>query len=219
MSLKPPDLCGKPTNDGDDTHQYHIVNAADPFNFIALNTRKEMNCFSHKRRSLSIGAALVLLLTSTDASRSFGSKRVIPMGKWGIQRSRICSDISTLSQWEVLESLRAGATREEVESDEEEVESDDEEEVESDDDEKIDMEDEESEEDEDYDEDTSSSDEEEYESAVEEEEMSVSVEEYDTQLSPPPGLHMGALLGVMLLSKKIDMFNPTVVRFIRYDRD
>jgi archaellum component FlaD/FlaE len=137
------------------------------------------------------------------------------MGKWGIQRSRICSDISTLSQWEVLESLRAGATREEVESDEEEVESYDEEEVESDD-EKMDMEDEESEEDEDYDEDTSSSDEEEYESAVEEEEMSVSVEEYDTQLSPPPGLHMGALLGVMLLSKKIDMFNPTVVRFIRF---
>ena len=166
-----------------------------------------MNCLSHKRRSVSIGAALVLLLTSTDASPSFASKRVMPMGKWGIQSSRICSDISNLSQWEVLESLRAGATIEEVEIDEEEVESDE-----------VDSENEESDEDEEYDED-SSSDEDEYESAVEEEEDYVSVEEYDTQLSPPAGLQMGALLGVMLLSKKIDMFNPAVVRFVRYDRD
>lgn len=172
-----------------------------------------MKCLSHKRRSLSLGAAL-LLLASTDATPS-GSKRVMPMGKWGIQSSRMRSDISNLSHWKVLESLRAGATIEEIEIDEEEVESDDEE---------VDSENEESDEDEGYDEDEeydedSSSDEEEYESAVEEEGDFVSVEEYDTQLSPPAGLQMGALLGVMLLSKKIDLFNPTVVRFVRYDRD
>jgi hypothetical protein len=110
-----------------------------------------------------------------------------------------------------MESLRAGATVEEEADIEEEVdeeESDDEDEDSNDEDEEEDYEEEEE----------SSSDEVEsdYESAVEEEEVSVSVQEYDTQLTPPPGLQMGSLLGVMLLSRRIDLFNPKVVRFARY---
>lgn len=151
--------------------------------------------------------ALTLLLAPTFALPS--SKK----GQWGIQSHRIEARTPIcLSQWGILESLRAGATLEEVE-----VDTDEEEEVDSDDEETdSDDEEEDYDDDDDDDEETSSSgDEEDYESAVEEE-VDVSIEEYDKQLTPPPGLQMGGLLGVMLLARRIDMFNPKVVRFARY---
>lgn len=145
----------------------------------------------------------VLCLAPSCALPSFGSKGASPIGQWGMNNHRrnLEEASSSLSHQKVLLSLRAGATVEEVEVDEDEdVDSDAE--VWDDEDEA-------------YDEETSSSDEEEYESAVEEE-VDVSVEEYDTQLTPPPGLQMGGLLGVMLLARRIDLFNPKVVRFARY---
>ena len=102
---------------------------------------------------------------------------------------------------DLLQSLRAGST---IEHDEDEVYDEDDDEV--------------------YDEEESSSDEEEEdEEEVESEEAepevdekeSASVIEYDEQLSLPPGLQMGALLSVMLLSRRLDFYNPKVVRFAR----
>lgn len=157
---------------------------------------------------------IVLLagLIPTAANPLFPSKRMNKLCPWGMKRHRIGSLSPTLSHWHVLETLRAGATVEEVE----EVEIDDDEDaIESVDDEESDDE-ASDDEDEEYDEESSSSDEEEYESAREEEEVSITIGEYDIQLAPPPGLQIGALLGVMLLSKRLDMYSPKVVRFARY---
>jgi len=158
-----------------------------------------MSSLSFQRRRgfliASAWTALALLLTPACAL----PKRVSVVGQWGVKSHRIGRERPSISQLEVVQSLRAGATVEE--SADEEEDSDDEEE-DSDDEE------------EDYDEDISSSDEE-YETAVEEEEISVSVEEYDTQIKLPPGLQMGGLLAVMLLSRRLDMFSPKVVRFAR----
>ena len=38
------------------------------------------------------------------------------------------------------------------------------------------------------------------------------VSEYDAMLIPSPAMQMYSVIGVMLLSRKLDMFNPTVVR-------
>lgn len=39
---------------------------------------------------------------------------------------------------------------------------------------------------------------------------------YDEMLIPSPAMQMYSVIGVMLLSRKLDMFNPTVVRAGRY---
>lgn len=160
------------------------------------------------RYGIVIGILAVLLLTPTCASSFFSPKRTIRVGHWGIKSHRIDLDIACVSSWDVVQSLRAGSTVEEDEGDaydeEDEYDDDDEDQV--------------------NDEDESSSDEVEEEAdeaeseeigpSVDEEE-STSIAEYDEQLSPPPGLQMGALLGVMLLSRRLDLFNPKVVRFAR----
>jgi hypothetical protein len=160
------------------------------------------------RCGIVIWALVVLLLTPACASSFFSPKRVTLVGQWGIKSHRIDLDIPCVSSWDVLQSLRAGST---VEGDEDEA-YDDADEYDEDEDEV-------------YDEDESSSDEEEVEEEeeVESEEVepevdeaeSTSVVEYDEQLSSPPGLQMGALLVVMLLSRRLDLFNPKVVRFAR----
>lgn len=169
-----------------------------------------MNCVTDSRRwgiFLSVWIGFLLVAPTLAVSRS--SKHATTIGTWGRTSHRIGQE-ELSSQWGILELLRAGATVEEevdVEIDEE-VDSDDE------------AQDEDSEDEEDEYDEESSSDDEEYESAVEEEiEIDVSVEEYDKQLSPPAGLQMGGLLGVMLLSRRLDMFNPKVVRFARYEID
>jgi hypothetical protein len=145
---------------------------------------------------------VALLLTPTWASNFFSPKRVANVGQWGIKSHRIDVETSCVFRLDVLQSLRAGST---IEEDEDEAYDDDEDEV--------------------YDEEESSSDEEEEEEEEEaeseevepevDETESTSVIEYDEQLLQPPGLQMGAVLGVMLLSRRLDLYNPKVVRFAR----
>jgi hypothetical protein len=45
---------------------------------------------------------------------------------------------------------------------------------------------------------------------------SASVRSYDKMLVASPSMQMYSVIGVMLLSRKLDMFNPTVVRMGRY---
>ena len=168
-----------------------------------------MSCLDFQTRGFLIAAVTVLAVLLSPAN-AWPSKRAATTCQWGMKSRRIGLAPASLSHWDVLESLRAGAT---IEEDEEEEEDEDEVGVQEEVDEVSDDEDEE------YDEEESSSDEDEseYESAVEEEEVSISVEEYDIQLTPPPGLQIGSLLVVMLLSRRLDMFSPKVVRFARYD--
>jgi hypothetical protein len=42
-----------------------------------------------------------------------------------------------------------------------------------------------------------------------------SVTEYDDMLVPSPSLQLYSMIGIMLLSRRIDMHNPTVVRIAR----
>lgn len=41
------------------------------------------------------------------------------------------------------------------------------------------------------------------------------VVEYDAPLEPPPMLQMGTMLGLMVLTKRMDMFDPKIVRLGR----
>ena len=111
----------------------------------------------------------------------------------------------------VLQSLRAGAT------------ADDDNEVEDDDKKKDDEEEEEEEEkeeDEDQQEEADAVEESDDEDGESDEEDVSAVEstdntalsEYDEMLIPSPSMQMYSVIGVMLLSRKLDMFNPTVVR-------
>ena len=189
-------------------------------NPIAQQTEIQiMSCFVGQReRGLHLAAVLAflaLLIPTTTANPSFSSKRVKNIGPWGMKSYRISSESPSMSHWQILQTLRAGATVEEevevdIDEDIEEVEVD----IVEDTVDSVDAEtDDEVSDDEVED---SSSDEEEYESALEEEEASITIGEYDIQLAPPPGLQIGALLGVMLLSRRLDMFSPKVVRFARY---
>ncbi|KAI2499102.1 Phosphate transport (Pho88) [Fragilaria crotonensis] len=157
-----------------------------------------------------------------------------PIRKWGSRRSSCTISItnqhgrgSTIdnrnvdiecapSLNDILQSLRAGATVEddgdndvedddtkedEEEEQEEEEEEEDDEQEEADADEQADDEDEESDEEE--------------TSAVASTDVAA-LSEYDEMLIPSPSMQMYSVIGVMLLSRKLDMFNPTVVRAGRF---
>jgi hypothetical protein len=47
--------------------------------------------------------------------------------------------------------------------------------------------------------------------------IELNVEKYDDPLAASPMINLYATFGVMLLSRRIDLFNPTVVRLARYD--
>jgi Mg-chelatase subunit ChlI len=136
-------------------------------------------------------------------------KRTTLVGHWGIKSHRIDVDIPRVSSWDVVKSLRAGSTEEEDEGDAYDEEDED---YFDDEDDEVNDEDESSSDEEEEEEEEAES--EEVEPQVDEAE-STSVAEYDEQLSPPPGLQMGALLCVMLLSRRLDLFHPKVVRFAR----
>lgn len=152
--------------------------------------------------ALSATATFLLLLSPASALRqsSFVSNRASPVDNWGVinNRQRIGPCMSCVL------SLRSGATVEEEDEDEEAYGDEEEDEY----DEESSGEEEEQDKDDEEDEDVEEDDEVHLGDAV--------VVEYDRQLSPPAGLQMGGLLGVMLLSQKIDMFNPKVVRVARY---
>ena len=46
--------------------------------------------------------------------------------------------------------------------------------------------------------------------------IDVQVEKYDDPLVPSPFTNLFATFGVMMLSRKVDLFHPTVVRIARY---
>ena len=84
-------------------------------------------------------------------------------------------------------------------------EEDDDEGEEEDEEEDVDVVDEGDEEDEE-------SDDEETSIVVSTDKNKAAVSEYDAMLIPSPAMQMYSVIGVMLLSRKLDMFNPTVVR-------
>ena len=105
----------------------------------------------------------------------------------------------------IVESLRAGASVEEtIEEGDNEGEAD----VEAYDREEVDEEEEEEGEEDD--------DEDEEESLQVDPTDKAVVSDYDVMLVPSPSMQMYSIIGVMLLSRKLDMFNPTVVRAGRY---
>ncbi|KAI2503081.1 Phosphate transport (Pho88) [Fragilaria crotonensis] len=155
-----------------------------------------------------------------------------PIRKWGSKRS-LCT-ISITNQHgrgniidnrnvdigcapnlnNVLQSLRAGATVEDDGDNEVEEDVTKENEEEEQEEEEEDQQQEEADADEEADDEDEESDEEET-SAVASTDVAA-ISEYDEMLIPSPSMQMYSVIGVMLLSRKLDMFNPTVVRAGRF---
>lgn len=159
-------------------------------------------------RQLSL---LTLLLLLTACIQSIHGLR--PSRKWGLGTRKAPLSAASVDlhvrNYDVLKTLRAGASdSEDEDSDEEEDDEEDEEETDSDEEEDSDEED--SEEEESEDEDEVQADE---PSVVEE---STSVSEYDDMLVPSPSTQLYSVIGVMLMARRLDMFSPTVVMVGRY---
>lgn len=164
-----------------------------------------------------IYTSLLLVLEAVEAKSYFSSRKLAFQ-----PRTRSClvaqEDPITLT---TLEVLRGGATKKTTEEDEdtddEDNETDDEEgDVESD------VEEEEEEDDEEVEEDEYDADEydDEYDEEEEEEEAtSVTIADKGEIVEPnfvSPQLQLYSLLGSMMIAKKIDLFNPMVVKAIRF---
>jgi len=111
-----------------------------------------------------------------------------------------------------METLRCGSTEVDEDDDEEEEESD--EEIDADDEEEDDEEEDDEEEvtdDEAYDDEEEEDDDDDDKDAIVEDD-----EEYDDMIVASPTSQMVTLFGIMLLSKRVDMANPVVVRIARF---
>ena len=157
------------------------------------------------------GTSLLLLLLIVVTCVVPHAAAFRPSRQWGLMvatKQRQYVKLSTCTS--VIQSLRAGATDvedggEEDDQGEEQVSQEainDEEEDEEEEDDAVEEGDDEEEEDEDG--------EEEETSPVEPKDTAVT--EYDEMLIASPSMQMYSVIGVMLLSRKLDMFNPTVVR-------
>ena len=133
---------------------------------------------------------------------------------WGLTNGgRLLRIFERSPSHRLMQTLRAGATEDEGEVDVDE--SDDDEEEEEDDEEEDEDDDEEEEEEEEEEE-----DDEEEEAYEDEEEDAVAMAEggdveYDQPVTMSSGVQFNCIIGVMLLSGRLDMHNSKVVRFIR----
>ena len=147
-----------------------------------------------------------------------------PSRQWGLvstktqqqqHRHGVLNLASSSTCIDIIQSLRAGATDDDDDNDDdtnddqggEKIAQDEEDDDVDEDDVDDDEEDEEEEEEEDDDDE---------ETLVVESPKDTAVGEYDEMLIPSPSMQMYSVIGVMLLSRKLDMFNPTVVRVGRY---
>ena len=136
------------------------------------------------------------------------------------QRHSVTSCNLSSSCINVLQSLRAGATDDDVGNEDGTndnqgdtiVAQEEGEDEEQEDDDAVEEEEDEDEEEEEEDDDDDVED----EASVVASSKDTDVSEYDDMLIPSPSMQMYSVIGVMLLSRKLDMFNPTVVRLGRY---
>lgn len=155
---------------------------------------------------------LTLLLLLTACIQSIHGLR--PSRKWGLGTRIAALSAASVDlhgrNYDVLKTLRAGASDSEDEDSDEEEDDDEDDEEETDSEEEEDSDEEDSEEEESEDEDEVQADE---PSVVEE---STSVSEYDDMMVPSPSTQLYSVIGVMLMSRRLDMFSPTVVMVGRY---
>jgi len=135
-------------------------------------------------------SSIVLAFSARTASAAIAGRSLAlsNVSKWGLPDTRI----HKICSLETLKSLRGGQVDDEDTDDDEEEED----EVEGSEEEEEDEEEEEEEED--------------------EIEIDTAVVEYDTPLELPATIQMGTMLGLMVLTKRLDMYDPKIVRFGRF---